>query len=98
LQLAKQLSNLLKKELSFEWKEEQQKAFEDLKSKLSFTLALKFPNFTKPFEIQTDANDFGIGGVFMQDGHSITFKSKKICGAQLQWPTHEKGCTPLCAA
>jgi hypothetical protein len=90
LQLVKPLSNLFKKKLSFKWKEEQQMAFEDLKSKLSFTLVLRFPNFTKPFEIHTDANDFAIGGVFMQDGHLITFKSKKICGAQLQWPTREK--------
>jgi hypothetical protein len=26
----------------------------------------------------------------MQNGHPITFESKKFCGAQLQWPTHEK--------
>ncbi len=26
----------------------------------------------------------------MQDGHPITFESKKICGAQLQWTIHEK--------
>jgi len=30
-QMAKRLSNILKKKLFFEWKEEQQKAFEDLK-------------------------------------------------------------------
>jgi hypothetical protein len=34
----KPLSNLLKKKLSFEWKEEQQRAFEDLKNKLLSTL------------------------------------------------------------
>jgi hypothetical protein len=33
-QMAKPLLDFLKKELSFEWKEEQQKAFEDLKEKL----------------------------------------------------------------
>jgi hypothetical protein len=82
-QVVQPLSNLLKKKLSFEWKEEQQKAFEDLKSKLSFTHVLRFPNFTKPFEIHTNASDFAISGVFMQDGHPIAFKNKKICGAQL---------------
>jgi hypothetical protein len=34
----KSLSDLLKKDLSFKWKEEQHKAFEDLKDKLSSTL------------------------------------------------------------
>jgi hypothetical protein len=26
----------------------------------------------------------------MQDGHMVAFKNKKLCGAQLRWPTHEK--------
>jgi len=47
--MAKPLSNLLKNELSFKWKEEQQKAFEDLKEKFSSALLLKFLDFTKPF-------------------------------------------------
>jgi hypothetical protein len=34
-QLLKLLSDLLKTKLSFEWKEEQEKTFEDLKEKLS---------------------------------------------------------------
>jgi hypothetical protein len=46
---AKLLSDLFKNELSFEWKEEQHKAFEDLKEKLLSTM-LKFLNFTKSFE------------------------------------------------
>jgi hypothetical protein len=45
-QLAKPLLNLLKKEFSFQWKEEQQRAFEDLKEKLSFIPMLRFLNFT----------------------------------------------------
>jgi hypothetical protein len=44
---------------------------------------LKFLDFTKPFEVHTNANDFTIGGVFfMQDGHLIVLKSKKLYGAQ----------------
>jgi len=51
---------------------------------------LKFLDFTKPFEVHIDANDFVINRVFMQDGHLITFENKKFCGMQLQWPIHEK--------
>jgi hypothetical protein len=64
--------------------------FEDLKNKLSFAPVLKFLDFTKLFEVHIDANDFAIDGVLMQDGHSISFESKKLYGAQLQWPTHGK--------
>jgi hypothetical protein len=76
--------------LSFEWKEEQQRAYEDLKEKLSSTPMLKFLDFTKLFEVHIDVSDFTIGGVLMQNGHPITFGSKKLCGAQLRWLTHEK--------
>jgi len=49
--MMKPLSNLLKKKLSFEWKEEEQRVFEDLKKKLSSTFMLKFLDFTKPFKV-----------------------------------------------
>ncbi len=51
---------------------------------------LKFPIFIKPFEVHIDANDFAIGGVFMQDGHPIAFGNKKLSRVQLRWPTHKK--------
>jgi hypothetical protein len=51
---------------------------------------LRFLDFTKPFEVHIDVSDFAIDGVFMQNGHLIAFESKKLCGARLRWPTHEK--------
>jgi len=75
--------DFFKKELSFEWKEEQLWAFEDLKKKHSFAFVLRFLDFIKPFEVRINANDFAIGKVLMQDGHPITFKSKKLRGAHL---------------
>jgi hypothetical protein len=65
--------------------------FEDLKrKKLSSTPILKFLDFTKLFKIHTNASDFTIGRVLMHEGHSITFESKKLYGAHLKWPIHEK--------
>lgn len=63
--------------------EEEQKTFKDLRKKLSSTHVLKFPDFIKLFEVHTDANDFIISVVFLQDGHLIYFKKKKFCEAQL---------------
>jgi len=59
--------------LSFEWKDEQHRAYEDLKEKLLSAHVLKFPNFTKSFKVHIDASDFTIGGVLMQDGHPRSF-------------------------
>jgi hypothetical protein len=78
LQMVKLLSNLLLKKPSFKWKDEQQKAFEDLKEKLSSTPILKFPNFTESFKVHTNISDFVISGVLMQDGNLITFENKKL--------------------
>jgi hypothetical protein len=36
------------------------------------------PNFDKDFEIHSNASDFAIGGVSVQDGRPVVFKSKKL--------------------
>ncbi len=66
----------LKKELSFEWANEQQKMFKKLKEKLSMTLMLKFLDFSKFFETHINANGCTIGGVLMEDRHPLTVESK----------------------
>ena len=84
------MSDLLKKGASQEWDEPCHQASEELKSKLSSPPMLKFPKFDKPFEVHTDASDFAIGGVLMQDGRPIAYESKKLDGCQRRWSTHEK--------
>ena len=88
--IARPLSDLLKKGASQEWDKPCHQAFEELKSKLSSPRVLKFPEFDKPFEVHTNASDFAIGGVLMQDGRPIAYESKKLDGCQRRWPTHEK--------
>ncbi|KAE8701616.1 Detected protein of unknown function [Hibiscus syriacus] len=72
---ASPLTDLLKKGKTWEWSEQYQKAFEDLKAAVSQEPVLALPDFTMPFEVYTDASDFAIGGVLMQEGHPIAFES-----------------------
>ena len=88
--IAKPLSDLLKKSVSQVWDEYCISAFAELKEKLSSPPVLKFPEFDKPFEVHTDASDFAIGGVLMQDGQPVAFESKKLSEVEQRWPTHEK--------
>ena len=53
-------------------------------------LALKLPDFTRPFEIHTDASDYAYGAVLMQDGHPIAYESKTFSEIESRWPTHKK--------
>ncbi len=39
---------------------------------------LKLSDFNKDFEIHSDAFDFAIGGVLVQEGRPVAFESKKL--------------------
>jgi hypothetical protein len=51
---------------------------------------LKLPDFDKKFEIHSDASNFAIGKVLVQEGRPVTFKSKKLSETEQRWPTYEK--------
>jgi hypothetical protein len=85
------LINLLKKfVVSYDWDEACNEAFETLKGILVKAPVLKLPDFDKDFEIHSDASDFAIGGVIVQDGRPMAFESKKLSETERRWPTHEK--------
>ena len=92
--IATPITALLHKDKDFEWSEAQQKAFEELKEKLTSAPVLALPDPTKPFVVTTDASDFAIGAVLSQDqGHGdqpVAFESRKMSAAELNYPVHEK--------
>jgi hypothetical protein len=89
--MATPLTNLLKKSAeTYEWDGACNEAFGTLKGILVKASMLKLPDFDKDFEIHLDASDFAIGGVLVQEGRPVAFKSKKLSEMERRWPTHEK--------
>ena len=88
--IAAPLTKVIKKSIGFKWAEEQKKAFQLLKDKLTNAPLLALPDFTKTFEIEYDVSGFGIGAVLMQGGRPIAYFSEKLNGATLNYPTYDK--------
>jgi len=59
--IAHPLYDLLKKGALFIWTDAHTSAFSTLKAALMSAPVLALPNFDKPFQLQTDASDFGVG-------------------------------------
>ena len=62
------LTKMLENNRPFIWDDEGKKSFNDLRARLSSSPILSYPDFTKPFILDTDASDKGIGAVLSQIG------------------------------
>jgi hypothetical protein len=54
------------------------------------TPVLALPNFDRPFAIETDACDTGIGAVLVHEGHPVAYFSKALGVRNQQLSTYEK--------
>jgi hypothetical protein len=75
------------KNVKFNWMNEHQKAFENIKKIICREVMLTFPDFSKPFHIYTDANDKQLGAVITQDEKPIAFYSRKLNSAEQRYTT-----------
>ena len=72
------LTVLCSNKQKWKWEKEETKAFEEDKKIISKETMLTFPDFTKTFHIYTDASDYQLGAVIMQDDKPLAFYSRKL--------------------
>jgi hypothetical protein len=84
------LSALVSPKVKFEWRQEHQDAFDQMKTLMSKETLLTFPNFNEPFHIFTDASKYQLGAVIIQDNKPLAFYNRKMNEAQKRYTTGEQ--------
>lgn len=72
-----------------------QEAFERLKLAMTKKLVLMLFNHLKPYKVGTDASNYSIDGVHMQDGHPMAFESRMLNSIERQNMIQEKEMTVM---
>jgi hypothetical protein len=98
-QIADPLYKLLKKDTPYMWTQDQQKAFENLRDKLTQAPIVQYPNFNKPFFLYTDASITRLGAVLAQKDdnqeHVIAYASRTLNSAEKNYAITELECLAI---
>ncbi|GFH61806.1 hypothetical protein CTEN210_18281 [Chaetoceros tenuissimus] len=79
-----------KGKMKITWTEEMDDAFIQLKQMVTEEVFLTYPDWSKPFDIHTDASDKQLGAVISQNGKPIAFFSRRLSKSQRNYTTTEK--------
>ncbi|KAL0451423.1 UNVERIFIED_CONTAM: Transposon Tf2-12 polyprotein [Sesamum latifolium] len=89
-EIARSMTDLLKKTETWNWTPQCQESIDRLKRAMVTDPTFALPDMSKPFVVETDASDFALGGVLMQDGHPVAFESRKLKDVERRYSVHEK--------
>ena len=92
--ISRPLTALTRKDVTFEWTEECEVAFGEVKQRLVSAPVLRPPDLTKPFQLWTDASERGFGAVLEQKGqdgckHPIAYASRATNEAERKYAPTE---------
>ena len=76
--LAALMTRLTRKEVKFEWNDLCEKAFRELKRRLTSALILIIPKRGQRYTVYCDASKEGLGCVLMQSGSVVAYGSQKL--------------------
>ncbi|POM61258.1 Retrotransposon nucleocapsid protein [Phytophthora palmivora] len=94
-ELARPLSDLLKKDADWVCERQYQDAFDSIKASLQQAPVLALPDENKSFSVVCDASDYAIGCALLpkdDEGHErvISFQSRQLKAAERNYPVHDK--------
>ncbi|XP_028103887.1 uncharacterized protein LOC114302963 [Camellia sinensis] len=75
--------------VKFEWSDDCEKSFQDLKSRLVSAPVLIVPSGDEDFTIYSDALKMGLGCVLMQNDKVVAYASRQLKPYEQNYPTHD---------
>ena len=75
---------------SFRWTKEAQQAFECIKEAMCNPPILRLSDFSKPFEVECNVSNTGIGAVLIQEGKPIAYFSEKRKKSRVNYLAYDK--------
>ena len=92
--IAKPLTDLTKNNMKWQWEDEQERAFIQIKVALVTAPVLRIPDFSKEFVVTTDASLVSAGAILQQDfGEGIqpvAYASRKFIPAECRYSAYER--------
>ncbi|WMV45946.1 hypothetical protein MTR67_039331 [Solanum verrucosum] len=87
--IASPLTKLTQKKVKFQWSDDCEKSFAELKTRLTTAPVLTLPEGSDGYVIYCDASRVGLGCVLMQRGKVIAYASRQLKVHERNYPTHD---------
>jgi len=89
------MTNLLKKANKFEWTKKSDKAFQELRHRLTTAPILTLLMEGKEYTICSDASKNGLGCVLMQEDKVVAYASRQLKPYEKNYTTHDFELAPV---
>ena len=73
--------------MKYEWNEDCEQSFQELKSRLTMAPVLALPTLGVEYMVFSDASRQGLGCVLMQDDRVIAYASRQLKKHETNYPT-----------
>ena len=84
------LRQLEAKGVKWHWDDNQQKAFDEVKTLITCHPVLQYYDVTKEVTLQCDASQSGVGAALLQEGHPVAFTSRALTSTERNYAQIEK--------
>ena len=83
------MTRLTQKEVKFDWDDQCEEAFQELKRRLTTTPILIVLDRGQGYIVYCDASRAGLGCVLMQSGRVVAYGSHRLKNHEQNYPTHD---------